>query len=475
MNVRIGSAALLLPAFLFVATGSSIAQDTRETVHSENDTIAGYPDSHEIVTPNDVEADLNASFPQPGALFGEYKPAGKYWTWKQEIFEKIRLKFAVNYTAIAQVAPQSHMVSDTATNWGAGGWLQLEAQWTFREDRNFEGNLTVVVDWRHAYGANTVLPGDNFQSNGSHYGTDGSFVAWDIYFQQFFWQQHFRKDKLWIRVGNIAVPGILDFNRFKDSRVAFTNTNFAPIPVHVLPAPPPGLGAGFRWNLTQDIYIAGAVQDINIVGGDVDWGSLFEFGEVFAGLEFGKNWRRGPGDFDHAHILLFYADKVSGLGVTIQDQFIPWPTTAGWGFKVLGEKQWNQLVVHGNYTYNTSEGGHVGVFTSANHALQLGLAYLRPLNTQGELGLKMGLSNINPNRVRMVNDPQDPSEAIYSAGLWNGFARDETTTYGAEAYWKILMLSDLWVTPGVQLLLVPTFNDRTDVILAPSLKARVFF
>ena len=466
------------PALIFLfllGANFSYAQNILEPEHPENDTIPHYPDDQEVVNPTDVDADLNGSFPKPGSVFGGYNPAAKYWKWKKETFDKVGIKFALNYTAIVQGSPQAQMINDSVPNWGAGGWFQAELQWTYRKGKDFQGNLTVALDWRHAYGANTVLPGDNFQSNGSVYGLDGTFLAWDIYFQVFFWEQHFKKGKGWIRLGNIAVPAILDFNRFKDARVAFSNTNFAAIPVHVMPMPPPGMGGGFRWNFGKDnsFYIAGAFQDMNIGGGEVNWSNLFEYGEVFAGIEFGKNWRRGPGDFDHVHITIFYADKVSAQGVTIQDQFIPWPSKAGWGIKILGEKQWNRLVVHGNYTYTTVEGGHVGVFGSVNHSFNMGLAYLKLLNVQGELGFKIGVNRINPNRARMVNNPETPSEALLS-GLWSGFARDEAQ-YGGEVYWKILMLPDLWMTPGMQFIVNPIFNNNTNFIFAPSLKARFFF
>ena len=55
---------------------------------------------------------------------------------------------------------------------------------------------------------------------------------------------------------------------------------------------------------------------------------------------------------------------------------------------------------------------------------------------------------------------------------FNDALRDQ---YGLEAYWKILLLPSLWVTPGVQFIIDPSFNPQQDNITIAQIKARLFF
>jgi len=60
----------------------------------------------------------------------------------------------------------------------------------------------------------------------------------------------------------------------------------------------------------------------------------------------------------------------------------------------------------------------------------------------------------------------------FQSGLptWNG-ARDQ---YGLETYWKLLLMPDLWVTPGVQMLFDPSYNPDTDFVGIAQIKFRLF-
>jgi hypothetical protein len=64
------------------------------------------------------------------------------------------------------------------------------------------------------------------------------------------------------------------------------------------------------------------LQNINAPVGEWDWSRLTDFGQIFSGVEIGKNWTRGKCDFDHAHLDLWYGDEVDTA---------PYPTESGWG------------------------------------------------------------------------------------------------------------------------------------------------
>ena len=118
------------------------------------------------------------------------------------------------------------------------------------------------------------------------------------------------------------------------------------------------------------------------------------------------------------------------------------------GFKLSGTKQWGRFVAFGDYAYNTAEGGGLGI-TTDRQAVSAGAAHVHPLGVKGEIAL--GLSR---------GDPIDD-------GL--------RTQSGVELYWKILVTPNLWLTPGLQHVVDPTYNPETDRFSIAHLKFSLFF
>jgi hypothetical protein len=458
----------LLPIFVY-------AQSKKDQHNPKKDTIIGYPyDNQYPVVPNEIEADLNASFPARESVISGTLMPGKYFDWKTKLYEKTGLKLGISYSAMFLGVPQSQAIADSVANSGIGGIFLIEASWRFNRGKDYEGGISATLDWRHALGNNNSMPGTLVKEVGSGIGVDNAFFPWDPYTSSLFWQQHLKKDRFWFRIGQTNPMVMMDFFRYKDPRVSFTSTvntgHLTSIPVH-----PSSFGIGFNWHPikgSKDLYVAGALNDINVEIGELDWGSLFKYGEIYTALEIGKNWRRSPGDFDHLHIMFFYSDKKSTAGIKIGDQFIPFPTSAGWGFKVAGEKQWNKLVAFANYTYNTAGGGALNILTNMQHSITAGIGYNSPANIRGELGFMVNLSSLLEARRNMVNNPQNISEVLLSQVVAG--ARD-VPQFSSEIYWRILLMKQWWVTPGVQAFVNPTFNTRTDFIVAPSIKARIYF
>ncbi len=464
---------ILIFIFLAVAATALKAQNTVVEHHPEKDTTVHYPEHFEYpVIPTDVEPDLDASFPTPGSIFGALIP-GKYFDWKVKLLEKSGIKLGVSYQVLFQGVPQSQTVTESSTNSGLGGIFLIETQWHFNRGKDYEGGITASLDWRMALGSNNIMPGRLFSDVGSGIGVDGAFLPWDPYPSVLFWEQHLKKDRFWFRIGQISPLTMMDFFRYKDARTSFTstvNTN----PVGSIPHHPSSFGVGFSWHPVKgsSLYVNGILNDLNVEIGKMDWGLLFDYGQFYTALEIGKHWRRAPGDFDHAHIMFFYADKKSTSGVEVNDQFIPFPSSAGWGVKLAGEKQWNKLVGFANYTYNTAIGGGLNVFTSSQHSLTAGLGYNNLAHITGELGFMVNLSKPLESWLNSINNPQNMSDFLLTQ-VWT-VARD-VPQFSTEIYWRILVLKQLWVTPGFQAFINPTYNIRTDFIIAPHIKARIFF
>jgi hypothetical protein len=403
-----------------------------------------HPEGRRVGTPTDVDRDLDYSFPKRDYVLPRIIPQ-KWFKYKEDFYEKYGVKLGFSYQAIYQRA------SDTTSFFGfsgendvAAGWALLEGKWEmYNRGQDYEGSLVAALDWRHTFtdGRDPAFWGK--LDAGSLWPTDFGYIEWDPWVPVAYWEQWFTKDRFVLRLGQQNVGQIYDFFRFKDLRVAFSGSLFN-APATVVPFPGPGLGGAFElWPIKDStLYVVGTVNDMNFEIEEWTWDDAIEDADFFYGLEVGYNWARAPGDFDHLHVNLFYADKPA------ENPLPSTPSESGWGFKILGEKQSGRFVGFGSYTYNTSKGGAFGA-TLAKHATTAGLAVLKPFGLRGEIGL--GTSWAQP------------------------FDNDLRSQYGVEGYWKLLLLPNLWVTPGVQVIFDPTFNPQQDTIAIAQIKARLFF
>jgi hypothetical protein len=406
------------------------------TIVAEQDTIDYVTDTHDLRKDIEPGRDINQSIPQGGYVFSSLAPKG-YAELKDNLYDKTGFKFGLSYQTLYQSASES--TSETSTAWG--GWLLFELSWdALNRGKDYQGKLIISLDDRHIINeSGNTAPAFFRLDHGSLWATDGAYLKWNLYPAVILWEQTFVKDRFEMRVGQFGALTVLDFFRFADPRTSFTNTQLGG-PVALMPLSPPGLGMSFKWWPIEDseLYISGMFNDINAKAGEVDWSGLFEFGEIFTGVEIGYNDFRSRADFDHYHLTLWYGDNLSSR---------PYPSKSGWGFKIHGSKQLKNVVTFGNYAYNNSEGGGFN-YTNTRHAVNLGVAYNRILNLQGELAL---------------------------AGSWaqplDGTFRSQS---GIETYWKLLLGSDLWMTPGVQLIWNPTFNTNTDFLSIIQIKSRLF-
>ena len=81
----------------------------------------------------------------------------------------------------------------------------------------------------------------------------------------------------------------------------------------------------------------------------------------------------------------------------------------------------------------------------------LGAAYLNPLGVKGEASASLLYMN--------------PIEEIF-----DGPVRDQ---YGFETYWRILLTQNIWISPGLHMIVNPALNQEHDFIAIPHLKFRI--
>ena len=427
---------------LFLMDGVSItaqeeeAEDEQsEDTGNEGETDGYHTGGRQVGGPSDIETDLNTSFPKPDSVFTGRVPE-EYFRWKERLYEKHGVKLAFSYQTLYQWASETRG-DDTA--WGH--WLQIEGKWdAVNRGQDYQGSLVFDLDWRDTIGdnANPVLFGP--ANVGSLWPTDIAFFEWDLSLAAIYWDQWLEMGVFNLRTGKQLAANTYDFFRFKDARTSFSATPFT---AHTsIPAPGFGYGAAFKWWPVREstFYVHGTVNDMN--GDPEEYGldTLFDESQFFYGLEVGYFWKRSLRDFDHVHLDVFYADERDSTPVGL-------PNEPGGSFKLLGSKQWEDLVGFGSYTYNQAEGGGFGL-TFGEHTVTAGVSRLQPFDIRGEMSL--GAVWMDP-----INDALDDQ-------------------FGGEAYWKILLTPDLWVTPGVQMIWDPALNPQEDFVTILQLKMRLF-
>ncbi len=404
----------------------------------------GYPDEQQRPTgPTAAETDLANSFPQPGSVFRFGIPQS-YFDWKERVYDDIGLQLTLSYQMLfmgaTEVAPRAEFQA------AFGQWVGYTAKYTpLNRGVDYEGSIVLVAGYRGSVG-NNAIPAEYGQLDvGSVWPVNFEFTSWPIRIEELYWEQWIKK-RVVIRAGVTAAAAAINPFRFKDARVSFTATPFA---FHAsIPAPAQGPGFAFKWWPIEDseFYVTGVLNDVNGNPNDgwagLDFGS-FTKGEFFYGLEFGNVWRRSRSDFDQLYVTLFYVDERSTRS---PDDL---PNVPGGGFKILGSKQWGSWVGFGSYTLNNAEGGAVSV-AFGHHTVTAGGAYLSPLGVRGEIGLGF---------IWM-----EPFQSLAEGTLRN--------QYGAEAYWRILLTPNFWLTPGIQYILHPSLNPTVHDLFIPLIKFR---
>lgn len=413
--------------------------------------MPGYPTPERGVgMPANVETDLDTSFPKRGSVLPSIPPPRPYFEFKERVYDKTGLKFAFNYQMLVQGATSAIPAGEGASQGKQTAWaghLLIEAEWIlYQREKDYPGGIVVAFDWRHTL-QNTATPGFFLLDNGSMWATDFNYPEWRPWLPVLYYEQGFKKDVFVLRFGNMNPMQFLDFFRFKDPRTSFSGVQLT-APATTNPFAAPGFGIQFDLRPIKDneLYFTGIVHNQNSEVEVYSWNEFFTKHDLYYGLEVGYFWKRSPGDFDHVHLTVVYADAPA--------EPTPVPTllgvgnTAGWALKALGSKQIDRWVVFASYSYNQAQGGGFGV-TVADHSVTAGLAFLRPLDIRGEWSLG----------------------AVW-AQSFNPGLRDQ---YGIETYWKILLADDFWLTPNLQMIFKPTYNTSKNVLAVGGIKLRVFF
>jgi Carbohydrate-selective porin, OprB family len=311
---------------------------------------------------------------------------------------------------------------------------------------DYQGTLVARTGWRGPIDGNP-WPAPFGPANLGTASSAYEFTSWnnDFEIEDLFWEQRIGPT-FSFRVGNQGPQTTINTFRFKDARTSFTGSPYAFS--ETIPYPAFGAGVSFRWRPIEDsgLFVNGVLNDMNgnPSQGSLNWSHL-QIGQLFAGIEVGKQWQRENGEYDQLALDVFNAGTRSIFSPTTT------PNKAGGGFKILGEKQWGPIVGFANYTFNTAKGGGIST-TFSNNTAVAGVALLRPFGIVGEAAV---------------------------AGMWSLPFKDllpgvsQRAQYEMETYWNIGLTPNTTITPGIQLIFDPSFNPRVNFIAIPDVKYRI--
>ena len=365
--------------------------------------------------------------------------------FRQSLYEQYGLTYGASYQQLTQYATQT--LPGVAQKWAVGGWAATSVTWTpLDRGGDYEGSLVVRGAWRGPIGDNP-WPAPFGPAYLGLAWSSYEFTSWNANYkiEDLFWDQKIGPD-FSFRIGNQGPQTTINSFRFKDARTSFTASPLAFS--ETIPYPAFGAGLSFRWRPLEGsgLFVNGVLNDMNgnPSQGSLNWSHL-AWGQLFAGVEIGKQWRREDGEYDQLALDVFHAGTRSIFSPNTT------PNQAGGGFKVLGEKQWGCVVAFANYTYNTARGGGISTTFSGNTAVA-GVALLRPFGILGEVAV---------------------------AGMWSQPFRNlfpgsgQRDQWGVQTYWNMAVTPNSSLTPGIQFIVDPSFNPKVDFLVIPSVTFRV--
>lgn len=372
----------------------------------------------------DEERDPIKPFPGMDAFFQPW------YDFKDRSAEK-GIRFGIAGTSLYQYSSNSL----TGRKDAAGSILEAVGTWTLLgRGTDHPGMLGFKIEGRYAH--TSVPPQNLFTQLGGGWPTALAFSEFDLSLAEFWWEQHFIKDRLSVRIGKVLPFGSYDYFRFKNPKTGFTNASFTLNPSIAWASF--GLGAVVDIRPHDDYYLTFGVHDAN---GTPEGGfdSFFDEGELFVVAEMGWD----PGFLSSGgknlnapdlHATFWHSDARKKAG-----------RPDGWGFTLSGEQTFCEKYV-GFIRYGYSDGGAAML----EHMVSGGLVLTNAFNyEQDSIGVGFGWGR--------------PSAAK---------TRDQWNT---EIFYKMQLTRRLAITPNVQFIRNPARNPQHDFLALAGLRARLDF
>lgn len=352
--------------------------------------------------------------------------------WKDDVKDRTGLDFGIDYNALGFIASES--LGKDSTGSGAfrlfGSWELLN-----RGTAN-TGSLVFKFENRHRYGS--VAPTD-FGGELGYAGLPSSvFNNQGNRLTHFYWEQNFADGRGVAYLGWLDVTDYADVYALASPWTGFSNLAFQTGSGTIGGLPDGALGAMVGGFISDNYYVAASIVDANADPTDPldGFGTLFNDGETFKTLEFGRTSDPSRLFVDNAHLTLWQIDERGDVG-----------TSDGYGVAFSFTKgiddKWLPFV-RGGWA---KDGGSL-----YEASLSAGFGYTQE---PGRNLLGVGLNWSRPNK------------GTFGPGL--------DDQYTLEVFQRWQMTEGVALTPSVQVIHNPAFNPDEDTIALFGLRLRLAF
>lgn len=366
---------------------------------------------------------------QVGEIEATRKKVEPYWP-SIPSFDQYGLSLAADYNMLYQ-----QVSSSPGDDSAASGVARFYGTWApVNPNSANAGKLIFKVEHRHRLGAD-LAPQALFPTAGV---AGLSAVPWSdrkALLTNLYWAQRFANNRFGFVAGVVDSTDYTDVYGLVNPWTDFNNLAFSNNPT--IPFPSQGLGAAVHWLFTSNYYVLGGIADAN---GDPHkpgdfFHSFFDTAEYFKHIEFGQigSWERRFSD--NTHITYWQVDRRKTAGVD-----------DGWGIALSWSHQFGKWLPFFRAGY--ADGGGPPV----DRSISAGTGYA--LNERGDY-LGFGAS-------------WGRAPAPSTGG-------DTQNQYTLETYYRLQFLKHLQITPGVQYIGNPAYNQAKDSLWLFSLRVRATF
>lgn len=358
---------------------------------------------------------------------------GQWDEWKASLAEATGFSFGVDYsTQLFSSSDSPSGVDDDA----ASGVFRFFGKWDLlNRGKANAGTLNWKVEHRHRYTDTT--PGSHSLNLGNVGVMGGPYNDNQLRLTNLYWRQELG-ERFVTYLGFLDVTDFVDVYALGSPWSGFTNLNFSTGASSMALPPDATFGGLLAGWLTDEVYVAGTIANMNGDPTDpfdhVD--SFFSENEYFTSLELG--WTPGKDRLlsENVHVTFWHVDDVEATG-----------TPDGWGVNFSAAKWIDESWMPFFRAGWADDGGSL-------------------LETSVNVGVA---TNVLENKALLA-----------IAGNWgqpneDTFGPDLDDQFGIEAFCRFQLTQSVRITPSVQFLWNPALNQEDDFLVTFGLRAMASF
>jgi hypothetical protein len=383
---------------------------------------------HPDPAPESVDQKLADAKARPAGIlaFGPVSLADPVWDKLNESLDEFGIKLGLAYTAVLQAAS-----GGPGERTLGGGDIDLFGDWRILGEKNgqFTGLLYFAAEYRHDI-ASDLAPGSMGGQIGSLWGTTNGFGEQDLCVKELYWQQHFGKDRLILRLGKLDPENYYNSNYWQSDSKYFMNQAFSSFPVRAFPST--GLGMNLTARISDLWYVSAGAQDAQGRKTETGFVTLFEDFNLFSAVEIG------------------FTPTIEGWGQGTY-RFTPW-------YRDAGERDGKRH----DSGFAISIDQHVGPNLIPFFRAGIGDANIN------------GIERMISGGIGWEGKIISPSDVVGLGASWGDPGDDSLDSqFATEIFYRLQASPDNQITIGYQLIFEPTYAPEQDVVGVFELRWRI--